>query len=414
MIPTGVRRTLASILLGTAAWALLAAACEAQAAAAHAPPPPDPYTGGDPELMAAAGYASFGPFAFGYRHSSSDIEALVPDEPLVWIETAHFRIGCALPALRLRGDREWVDRTKAELKQLKARLPRVKTNPRELDPWLRAHLIALRCEALYAEIRDGLGATDETFLAPQQHRGDPRTFEGEGPHLGMEHKFSVLVLQRTASLARYTRAWHGGETKEPSRHYDIGEGIGFAVAEETTNGLLKDDFALHTHLVYNLASNLYNGYRGYYHELPPWLLGGLSHWHARRVCPRFPSYERPIGSENLETRDFWKWDERAVGLLRNDVFEPLAELMERPDLTQFGMEQHIQSWALVDYLMGTRKAATMKFLRDLKDPFHQRRREPSREELRERARERFEPAFGLSPEGLDAAWRAHALGQRRK
>jgi len=408
-------RTSRGLLLVAAVMSVGAGALRAQAGASFHPGP-DPYIGGDAAALAAVGYVSLGPFPFGLNHSSTEVQALLVDEPLLWIETAHFRIGCALSPLRLRGDRDWVDRTKEELKQLKAHLPRVKPTTRELDPWLRAHLIAQRCEALYAEIRDHLGATDATFLQAPEHegRGDPRTFEGFGPHLGMEHKFSVLLLQRTANLARYTRAWHGGETKEPSRHYDIGAGIGFAVAEESSEGLLHDDLALHAHLVYHLARNLYWGYRGCYHELPPWLVGGLSHWHARRICPRFPVIERVSEAEDLEVRDFWQWDERARGLLQNGVFEPTEQLLERRDLMAFGSEQHIQSWALVDFLMSTRKAATMKFLRDLKDPFHQLRRAPTRDEVHERARERFEAAFGLQPIGMDAVWRTQVLGSRRK
>jgi len=411
-----VATTSASILRAWAAAALLAAAPSAQDPAARSAPPPDPYTRGEPAAMAAAGYVSFGPFPFGYRHGSGDVVALLGNEPLVWIETAHFRIGCALSPLRLRGDREWLDHVKAELKQLKTRLPTVKTNPRELDPWLRAHLIAQRCEALYAEVCEHLGVTDATFPSgpDQLGRFDASTYEGAGPYLGLEHKFAVLLLQRTASLARYTRAYQGVETMEPKRHYDPGSAMTFAVAEETTNGLLKDDFALHTHLVYNLASNLYNGYRGYHHELPPWLLGGLAHWHARRVCPRFPAYERQAGDTDHETRDFWKWDERAQGLMRNKAFEPLTALLARTDLTQFGMEQHIQAWAFVDFLMATRKAATMKFLRGMKDPFHALRSEPTQAEVSERAAALFPQAFALDPAGLEDVWRAHLLSGRRK
>ena len=41
-------------------------------------------------------------------------------------------------------------------------------------------------------------------------------------------------------------------------------------------------------------------------------------------------------------------------------------------------------------------------------------RAPTREEVHERARERFEPAFGMTPEAMDAAWRAQVGGRRRK
>jgi len=376
----------------------------------------DPYTEADPAAMAKAGYVSFAPFTFGNRVDTRDVMTLLGDEQLLWVETAHFKIGCALSPLQLRGEPDWVESTKNELKRLKNKLPKVRADAKELDPWLRTHLIAQRCEELYAEVQDNLGVRDDTFSAATGHDpGDPEKFSGLGPYLGLQQKYAVLIPSRAASLARYTRAYQGFETDRPRRYFDLRYGqMVFAVAEETSNGLLKNDFALHTHLAYNLAYTLYTSYRWFGHDLPPWLIGGLAHWHGRRICPRFPAYEREIDDPKLEQREFWKWDERAPGLLRNGAFESIETLMRRPTMTEFGMEQHIQSWAFVDFLMATRKAATMKFLHDMKDPFHTLRRLPSQEELLDRAKTCLQSAFGLDAAGLEAAWKAHLLRARSK
>src|SRR5262245_25935574 len=72
----------------------------------------DPYTEADPAAMAKAGYVAFAPFAFGDGYDTRDVMALLGDEQLLWVETAHFKIGCALTALPLRGEADWIESTK--------------------------------------------------------------------------------------------------------------------------------------------------------------------------------------------------------------------------------------------------------------------------------------------------------------
>ena len=366
---------------------------------------PDPYGTGDAAVARRAGYESCGPFPFGLQHGSADIDTLLGDEPLVWLETAHFRIGCSLAPLQLRGEREWVDRTRKELATLKTRLPAVKADSRDLDPWLRAHLIALRCEALYADVCQQPGVDAAAFPpAPGHDAKQAATFLGFGPHLGMRDKFGVLLLRKASSLARYTRRYMGGrESTEPRRHYEETAPMTFAVAEDSSGGRLHDDLMLHTQLAYNLAWQLYNGYRGYLHDLPPWLSLGLAHWHARRISPRFSAYEREIGGER-ETRDFWKWDERAAGLARSGALESLAGLMARRDEQAFGMEQHIASWAFVDWLLRTRRPAFRTLLHEWKTPFHAGMRVPQENDRRERAAAAWRTAFGADIGVVEAAW----------
>ena len=68
---------------------------------------PDPYTGGDRALLERLGYVSLGPFELGTGHDSTSVEELLGTEPLAWIETAHFRLGCSLSPLLLRGQQDW-------------------------------------------------------------------------------------------------------------------------------------------------------------------------------------------------------------------------------------------------------------------------------------------------------------------
>lgn len=402
---------------GTLSGIVLATVLQAQApGAVRATVPVDPYTMGEPAALKKAGYESFGPFAFGGGHSSVEVADLLGSEPLIWIETTHFRIGCSLSRLPLKNDEpwhdEWVARLKQELKRLSTRLPRVKTDLKELDPWLRAHLIAQRAEELYAEVRTNFGLEEFTFpVAPDDLTGDPTKYRGNGPHLGNRGKYMLLLLQRSSSHARYTRAFQGREMADPVRHYDVESGAMYwGAAEETADGLFRQDYALQAHVAFNLAHNLYSSYRGYTHGLPAWLVTGLAHWHSRRVCPRFPTYDRKNDTDKDPRSAFWEWEKRVPGLLKNEAFGPVETLLEGTNAGAFGLEQHMQSWALVDFLMTTQKAKFMQFVHSLKDPFHEGRQLPTDIELRVRQLDSLRAFLGLTPAGLEETWRGFVLG----
>ena len=380
--------------------------------------PPDPYLAGSAELRDKAGYVAIGEFPFGHEVSTKDVSELLGSEPLIWIETAHFRLGSALPPLPMRaigeGGDEWVTRTRTELKRLAKRLPKVKPDTKELDPWLRAYLMAQRLEDLYAEVQSVLGVTDADFPASAE---DPRleTFRGLGPFLGMPQKFTVLLLQKGSSHARYTRAHHQREIADPIRHHDRTFGCMYWGATlETANALFINDFALHAHLVFNIAHNLYTCYRSFGHEQPAWLVTGLAHWHSRRISPRFPTYDRKHDEDRSQRTAFWEWDKRVPGMMKNDTFEPLEVFLDRNNAGEFGIEQHIQSWAVVEFLMVAHRAALGNFIRICKHPFHARTKAPTEMELRIRQRDAMQTALGVTPAQLEQQWRQSVLGPKAR
>jgi hypothetical protein len=400
--------------------AALLATCFARAQTApsvRAKVPVDPYTQEEPELLQKAGYVSFGPFPFAGSHTTLEVAELLGTEPIAWIETAHFRIGCALPTLPLKTDADWrddwVQRLKPELKRLAAKLPRVKPDTRQLDPWLRAHLTAQRLEELYAEVLANLDARDDSFPQEPDGVGDASSFRGLGPYLGMRGKFTVLLVRKASSHARYTRAYQQNEISDPIRYHDGTSGsMYWGASEETAEGLFRADYALHSHLVFNVAHNLYTGYRSFGHDLPPWFVTGLAHWHSRRVSPRFPTFDRKDEKDRDQRSAFWEWEKRVPGLMRNAAFEPAEKLLERTTAGTFGIEQHMQSWSLVDFLMAKHKPAAMQFLRTLKDPFHQRLKAPTSAELQARQLDALRQHLGWTPAELEAAWRDSVLGAK--
>lgn len=379
----------------------------------------DPYTRGEAAAMKDAGYESFGPFPFGTGHASTAVNELLGTEPLLWIETAHFRLGCSLSQVTLRSEEswgeEWTRSVRAELKQLAKRLPRVKPDTKTLDPWLRAHLMAQRLEGHYARLLSDFGLSDSYFTTAPADALEPSAFRGFGPHFGMREKFTILLLQKGGSHARYTRAHFNREMAEPLRWQDIRFGsIYFGATEESGNGLFRHDLAMHVHLVFNVTHNLLSGLRGYQHDLPPWLVTGLAHWHARAVSPRFPVFERRADGEQAQRSGFWQWDQRVRGLVENRAFEPVATLLERTSAGAFDLEQHMQSWALVDFLLTHDKPKLMQFVHRMKDPFHAGRRLPSNDELWQRQKDLLQSTFGWDAQALEAAFRKHVLTAKQK
>jgi hypothetical protein len=222
-------------------------------------------------------------------------------------------------------------------------------------------------------------------------------------------------LQKAGSHARHTRAFHGREVAEPVRWQDAKFGsLYWGASEETANGLFRFDYALHAHLVFNVTHNLLTGYRGFRHELPPWLVTGLAHWHSRAVTPRFPTYDRKDASDKEMRSAFWEWDKRVRGLMTNQAFEPVPALLDRTTAGGFDLEQHMQSWALVDFLMATNKAKLMRFVHRLKDPFQGGRRLPTEAEARLRQVDAMQQTLGFDASQLEAAFRQHVLGGKAK
>ena len=137
----------------------------------------DPYTKNKPEALKRAGYVSFGPFPCGGKGAgvaqTTDIEKTIPYSQIRWIETAHFRIGVELPEWTVPMDPQTRAKIRGELERLATRLDGVDPKTRKLDPWLRAHLYAQRCEDLYAEFRTMAGVKDEDF--PQDPKNVVKT-----------------------------------------------------------------------------------------------------------------------------------------------------------------------------------------------------------------------------------------------
>ncbi|MFM1871153.1 MAG: hypothetical protein RL398_575, partial [Planctomycetota bacterium] len=127
--------------------------------------PKDPYTGKDEALMKAAGVVGYGPFAWADGKTTADVDKVLGEGRVLWMETAHFRLGLNLKSAPLPENSKPKKALLAEVAAIHEVLPKVAEKPKKIDPWLRLHLAARRCEKAYADIQALLGVTDADFPA---------------------------------------------------------------------------------------------------------------------------------------------------------------------------------------------------------------------------------------------------------
>ncbi len=340
----------------------------AGAASGTRPRAMDPYTKGVSEDLERAGYCGTGPFALGGHHGTEDVDALIGGGKVCWLETRHFRLGIDLPPLDLgSADKRTRERIRAELRDLAAVMPAIDPETRTLDPWLRAHLYALRCERAYAGFQQVIGCSDRAF-PPKNHtvRFDDEWL-GFGPFLGQPAKYVVLVFRESTDLRRYATQYLGADMRWPQR-YDLGRGqaLMFLTALDF-EGNLHDDTALHCHVAFSLVHNFCDGFRGYLFETPVWFKCGYAQAVARRIDPHHPQYDRPP-DRRADGRTDWDWTPRVRGLVEHDAARPFAEMATWRDYGPFRFHDYVVAWSRVEFLMTKGDVALARYLHRMKAP----------------------------------------------
>ncbi|MCK5943459.1 MAG: hypothetical protein KAI24_15870 [Planctomycetes bacterium] len=405
VLPTG--RACALVLaIGVTLLAALAGQSQRQKAGK------DPYTEGDAEAIAKLGYVSLGPFPFGTGHTSTTIEELLGTEPLIWIETAHFRIGCALSPLKLRGQqdwsKEWIKKVQAELDVLRPKLPKGKLKKRVkmLDPWLRAHLTAYRMEKLYAETMELFGVTDESFPQdPSKVVIDPKkTYMGYGPYLGMRNKYLVFVVEKESTYRQYLKKYIGRDSKFPQRwHFVDASSLLFACPLESNDFPLTHDTALHCALAFNVSQNLLDGFRYYAYDIPVWIKEGFGHWNSRRIDGDWPSFDQNEGSV-ADMKKLTHWKAYAKGLLSNEKkWTPFPEVANWRDFGQIKFNDHVMVFSRIDYLLSQDPKKWQTFLMTVKGRVNEQW-QADQSDLVGATREGLKQAYGLSFLNFDERW----------
>ncbi|MEW6743161.1 MAG: hypothetical protein AB1486_10420 [Planctomycetota bacterium] len=364
-------------------------------------PAVDPYTKGEAEAMAAAGFVKYGPFAVTSTYQSEDVKALTGDKWMLWVETPHFKIGSTLAKRPLsRADREAAKRLDEELSRLRKKLPRTPKKVKEMDAWLTLHLQAQRLEELYAELSGRFNVTETTFPKPGDEAAIKAT--GYGPYLGFRDKFIIVMFEEKASLARYSGRYLGINRDTPVRYrVKDADTMVFATSREAFSSWEDEDTAFLAHLTANMVHLLVDAYRRFKYNLPLWWCEGLTHWHTRRVDPTFFNPTTAPGQE-YDRRQDSEWEKKVYARVKQDYFRPARELLEIMDPAQMDFADHLMAWSRVDYLLTLGNEKIAKYM-DIMNrlPWSQ---DTTPERVLELQKQALKEAWGFDPDTLDESW----------
>lgn len=369
----------------------------------------DPHTGNDPKSMEKAGYVSYGPFPFGERGpqvaTSEDIDKHLNYENFLWIETAHFKLGASMPAWNVPMDPDTREKIRTELTELSAKLPKINPKTRTLTPWLRMHLLAHRCEKIYAEFQGMLGVTDADFPAKKEDVivGAGR-FMGYGKYLGMQEKYLLLITEKGSTCEDYIKSFTGRDTNYGQRwHYIQSGALLYAIGLGMEGGRLKDDTALHAHLEHNLVHNFIDGYRSYSYDTPVWITEGLAHWFERRISLRFNSFCRDEGAAHNPPSN-WNWKPEVRSAVLAGKYKPFAEVMGWRQYSAINWPDNEFLWSRWDYLLATEPKKFADFMLQVKGRVDPKTWSVDQSDLVSACREALRTVYNLTPLSLDEKW----------
>ena len=360
-----------------------------------------PYCFNDPALMAAAGIVSHGGFEFG-KTDTKRVDAALPSCDIRWIETPNLKIGFGIGSQKVKFEEK--KKMLAELTRLAAVLPEVVPESTILDPWLRAHLYAQRCEDIHARFLVLMGAKGAQFAdGSGTYTGD---YRGEGPYLGQKAKYEVLVLPSESAHTQFLTDHAGEPLKVSHRWHNVGRGA-IGIYCHAQQGQLRQDGALHGHIAFNLAHIFYDGFNHYTYDTPVWIHEGIAHALEREVDERYNSFDSGEGGvAEMTSKANWKPD--VLRLISSGEAPRMTELLKLSSFAELKLPHHYTTWSMIDYLIKTNPEGLGAFLRAMKTNLDSRG-VPSGENLADHHRKVFKEHLGMSYAEFDEAWRAWVL-----
>ena len=387
--------------------------------------------GHDPEVMAATGVSSHGPFPF-FRTDNEEVAGHLGATTLLWIETEHFRIGSDLEPWRIpvKDKKAYL----AELERFAELYPDIDPKKTKvLDRWLRLHLLAWRMENLYDHVLGLWGWTEEDFLKlppeqtfvdakdgvwkddlikafnerPTRTEGFP-VWIGMGQYLGMPMKYEILILRYEEDMGTMKRDYIGHNNTHPQRWHltwrvDESEPVSRAMwfGFSTEAEMIKHDQHVHNALLHNVGINMLDGYMLYLVEAPVWLRTGWGHYLTQRNSIDYNFYDLDEGSTE-QNRDEKNWQPAVRELVSKDEAPTFVELGRLRSFGDITLEAHLVSWSKVCWLMESDPKAFAKWILYLKTiPSQSNNMDVQRDALRE--------AYGLGFPQAEEAWKAWVL-----
>lgn len=327
----------------------------------------DPYTRGKNDLVDRAGYVSLGPFQIADSLETKEVEEVLGGLRVLWVETAHFKIGSLLHTYRRGTDDLEEKKLAEELGRLAKKLPRVRKDVRELDPWMRLHLYAQRLEEQYADFQERAGVTDASFAQKPAVALTTAPNMGSGPYLGLERKFVVLLAEKKSQLQRFARRWIGPQESSWYRKVLPGGAWFFGTAAEGPQAMgTKLDSALHALVASGVTYELCDGFRGGVGIRPLWFKHGLGLVYGRKAEPRWCMF---VQRDSPEPDDqTWRWEERLNGLVANKFVAGWDEMLGWKDGAEFEARHHMTMWSRVAWLAETNPTAFRALVMHLTEP----------------------------------------------
>lgn len=368
----------------------------------------DPYTKSDGKALKKAGYVRANNIGWCGDYGADRIEQAMGDVKVRWLETEHFRIGCALKSWKLtKATKADKKRIREELKRLKKKIPSVKPKTKTLDPWLRAHLYAQRLEELYARLAKivGKGPDDFPSVKGEKVKGEDM---GRGPHFGSKTKFGVLLLEKESSCSRFLTTFTKAKPPGPSRWYLYEPDMFvFATASELNDGVYKDDTKMWTHVLTSVAYNLVDSYRGFYYRPPIWWQEGLMHSFRREVTTDFNSFTQCANAQEwiYERGD---WEERVLGAIKHDIVRPFAEIAKLENYDTVAFADHLAMWSRVEFMRSFGDEKLGEFMHRMKGHKTAQGQAPPLKYLIEQQEKALRDIWKLDYSTFDAAWKAWA------
>ena len=318
--------------------------------------------------MARLGVVGYGPLAWADGKRTADIEKVLGEGRVLWMETEHFKFGSNFGFARAPKDPKARRLLKGELKRLHKKCKKVPTSASKLDPWLRLHLYAQRAEELYDEFAD---------LAGRPH-GERR--------LGEKQKLLILLFEKKSDLARYFKSFCGRETQQTQRHTHYGTGHRSLVMTAEGDDGPRDSETTHAQFRY-FAMQMFMDAAG---GGPLWLQYGLGHVYEREVpCNMINCGVR--ADESVDLASQYEWGKKIRKRVKFEgLVVPFEELTTKTDLGYYG---HVQAWARVEWMLQDR-ARFAEFLGAVLG-------KPSRA----RQVAALAGVYELEPAAFDAAWR---------
>ena len=331
----------------------------------------DPYSEGDPVLLAKIGIEALAPFPWADDHGTLDIQReLGAGAEIRWAETRHFKIGIGLKDRPLPANQAERQDLLAEIGRLAEQLPKLKQRPKTVDSWLLVHLYAARLEALYADFAARSGWQIEAPQTPPGGSDGRRSAErgavGAGPYLGQHGKFCLLIVEQRGDLARYLRRFAGRNTEEPAAHFfKVSTSVAYVTTPDTRWDALKTERGLYCNVVYGMARNFAASFRGFTFEIPAWVSEGIGHWYKRRVDANDYDCFSALDQSQIGLVSGIDWRRKTRTRVEAGTWAKAADLLVWRTKDTADFDRHVMMWSRMDYLLSLGDERFARFLAEL-------------------------------------------------